>query len=80
MQTYSDPAAARSPRLAAVRRLYVYFMAFASLLTALIGFAGLVDTLSRYWLGASDPGLAVSEVRLLSGYELSEVLRDLGSR
>lgn len=30
--------------------------------------------------GASDPGLAVSEVRLLSGYELSEVLRDLGSR
>ena len=57
MQTETSAGARPSPRLAAVRRLYVYLMAFASLLTGLFGFSGLVDTLSRYWLGVADPNV-----------------------
>ena len=45
-------------RLSAIRRLYVYVVAFVSLVVGLTGAAALLDTLSRLWLDTFGAGLA----------------------
>ena len=45
-------------RLSAIRRLYVYVVAFVSLVVGLTGAAALLDTLSRLWLDTSGADLA----------------------
>jgi hypothetical protein len=44
-------------RLASVRRLYVYLVAFVSLAAGLAGLSNLVETLARLWLGSVGDGL-----------------------
>ena len=63
MQLTEQQHAARSTRLAAVRRLYIYTVSFVSLTVGLFSFAGLMDVLANIWLQGPGEGMVGS-----SGY------------
>ena len=50
MQATTQPTPTKSSRLAAVRRFYVYLVAFASQIAMLFGINDLIDVISRTWL------------------------------
>lgn len=62
MQTTTQVMTPKSTRLAAVRRLYVYLVAFVSQVAMLFGINDLLDILSRAWL-QSDGLLQASFIR-----------------
>jgi hypothetical protein len=69
----AQPASAKASRLAAVRRFYIYLVAFVSLVTGLFGVQGLLDLLSQYWLHQPAADFVAS-----IGYERTMFAQNMG--